>query len=195
MAFLAPAAEDTPDVAELYAHDRATSGAVANHTRTFSLRPAVYAAWETLNSAVKDSADPRVYRVATIAAARRLRSSYCALAHGQRLAAEDSDATVRTLIGDESGWDRLSPVDAAVARLADTVVADAPGMSDADLDELRGLGFDDGQLLDVILTAAARCFFSTVLDATGTQPDHDIAAELPAEIRRALTVGRPISPD
>ncbi len=194
MGFLEPAAEDAPDVAELYAHDRATTGHVANYTRTFSLRPAVYTAWEELNGAVKAGADPRVYRVATLAAARRLRSSYCALAHGARLVAEDSDDTVRTLAGNPQGWDRLSPVDAAVARLADKVVADAPGMTDADLAELRELGFDDGQLLDVIVTAAARCFFSTVLDATGTLPDHDIAADLSAETRRALTVGRPIDP-
>ena len=30
--------------------------------------------------------------------------------------------------------------------------------------------------------------------STGTLPDHDIAADLSAETRRALTVGRPIDP-
>jgi hypothetical protein len=43
----------------------------------------------------------------------------------------------------------------------------------------------------VVLAAAARCFFSTCLDATGTLPDTAFAALAP-ELRAALTVGRPI---
>jgi hypothetical protein len=43
----------------------------------------------------------------------------------------------------------------------------------------------------VVLAAAARCLFSTCLDATGTPPDAAFAALAP-ELRDALTVGRPI---
>jgi hypothetical protein len=43
-----------------------------------------------------------------------------------------------------------------------------------------------------ILSAAARCFFSTVLDATGTLPDAAFA-DLDLDLRTALTVGRPIA--
>jgi hypothetical protein len=45
----------------------------------------------------------------------------------------------------------------------------------------------------VALAAAARCFFSTVLDATGTEPDAAYRTELEPDLRRALTVGRPIA--
>ena len=116
-------------------------------------------------------ADARLYRVATVAVARRLRSSYCALAHGELLPAELSDeAPVRTIAGRDQNWDDLDPVDAEVARFADRVVADAPSMTADDLIELRDLVFDDARIFDVVVTAAARSFFSTVLDATGPFP-------------------------
>ena len=50
--------------------------------RAFAERPEVYAAWVQLNGAIKAGMDPRRYELATLAAARRLRSSYCCLAHG-----------------------------------------------------------------------------------------------------------------
>jgi hypothetical protein len=65
-------------------------------------------------------------------------------------------------------------------------------MRPEDLGELRSLGFADDEILDVVLAAAGRCFFSTVLDAVGAQPDAAYQA-LGAPLREALTVGRPIA--
>ena len=65
-------------------------------------------------------------------------------------------------------------------------------MRPEDLDELRALGFADDEILDVVLAAAARCFFSTVLDAVGAEPDAAYRS-LDAPMRDALTVGRPIA--
>ena len=44
-----------------------------------------------------------------------------------------------------------------------------------------------------LLAAAVRCFFSKVLDATGTMPDAALHG-LPEQLRSALTVGREIEP-
>src|SRR5689334_18021099 len=74
------------DVAAMYAADRETFGHLPNFTRAFSQRPGVYAAWKQLNGAVKANMDLRRYELATLAAAHRLRSSYCMLAHGAVLA-------------------------------------------------------------------------------------------------------------
>lgn len=57
-----------------------------NHELACGERPEVYAAWGQLNGAIKAGMDLRRYELATLAAARRLRSSYCCLAHGQVLA-------------------------------------------------------------------------------------------------------------
>jgi alkylhydroperoxidase family enzyme len=57
-----------------------------NMERVFALRPDVYEAWRGLVNAVSGNMDFRMYELATLAAARRLRSSYCSLAHGSKLA-------------------------------------------------------------------------------------------------------------
>src|SRR3954451_12989969 len=88
-------------LADLYAADEAAFGHVANFTRAFSLQPAVYAAWKELNGAIKAGMDLRTYELATVAAARRLRSSYCMLAHGSALASQFlGEDAVRALAAD-----------------------------------------------------------------------------------------------
>ena len=75
--------------------------------------------------------------------------------------------------------------------LAEKVVDDATSVTQADVDRLRALGLSDAEIVDVVLAAAARCFFSKTLDALGVAPDAAYA-DLPPEFREALTVGRPI---
>src|SRR6476661_3528175 len=84
MPFISAIAEDqaTGEVAAMYETDRQVFGHLPNLTKGFSLRPDVYAAWRQLNGAIKANMDLRRYELATVAAASRLRSSYCALAHG-----------------------------------------------------------------------------------------------------------------
>ena len=93
--------------------------------------------------------------------------------------------------GDDLG--PLDEVDQAVMALADKVAADATTVTEADLENLRRLGLSDRDIFDVILAAAARCFFSKVLDATGTLPDAAYN-DLEAGLQEALTVGRPVEP-
>lgn len=157
-----------------------------NFERAFGLRPEVYRAWQELNAAIKARADLRRHEVATLAAARRLRSSYCSLAHGKVLAEQFYDAD--TIAAFPEG---LTPQDHAVIVFAERVVDDATSISQADVEELRRHGLTDEDIVNVVLAATARCFFSKTLDALGTQPDASFA-ELPANLRDALTVGRPI---
>jgi uncharacterized peroxidase-related enzyme len=184
---------DAPaEVAEVYATDRAALGHLPNYTRAFARRPAVYAAWKQLNGSIKAGMDLRRYELATVAAARRLRSSYCMLAHGSVLADQFLDpGTVRAVVDDERTAG-LDPADVAVMELADKVADDATRVTAADVDRLRSLGLSDEEILDVVLAAAARCFFSKVLDGVGAEPDAKYRA-LDPELRDALTVGRPIA--
>jgi uncharacterized peroxidase-related enzyme len=178
--------------AEIYAADREAFGHLPNFTRAFSLRPAAYAAWRQLNGAIKEEADLRRYELATVAAAQRLRSSYCMLAHGSVLADQFMDPeAVTALVRDPHGAG-LDETDVAVMDLARKVADDATGVTEADVARLRALGLTDAEVLDVVLAAAARCFFSKVLDAVGAEPDARFAALDPG-LRDALTVGRPIA--
>jgi hypothetical protein len=62
----------------------------------------------------------------------------------------------------------------------------------SDIQALRDEGFTDAEIFDIAATAAARCFFSKLLDALGAEPD-SAYLELDEDLRQQLTVGRAIS--
>lgn len=84
----------------------------------------------------------------------------------------------------------LPPAEVAMMAFAEKVTAHANRVTPEDLDELRRHGFSDTEILDIALTAAARAFFSKVLDGVGAAPD-DAFMNLDANLRRTLAVGRP----
>jgi uncharacterized peroxidase-related enzyme len=194
MTYIESVTEDqaTGAVAAMYETDRQTFGHLPNLTKAFALRPDVYAAWRQLNGAVKSNMDLRRYELATLGAARRLRSSYCALAHGSILLDKFLSADAVQAVATGRPTDELDAVDVAVVELADKVATDATSVTEADADRLRSLGLTDAEILDVVLAAAMRSFFSKVLDGVGAEADAKYA-QLDPEVRDALTVGRPIA--
>ncbi|HEY7731361.1 MAG TPA: carboxymuconolactone decarboxylase family protein [Gaiellaceae bacterium] len=161
-----------------------------NYERAFAERPEVLAAWGELNGAIKARMDLRRYELATLAAARALRSSYCALAHGKVLLERFGEPVREIAIDHHSAG--LDEVDVAVMDLAERVVDDATSIEDADLQRLRDLGLTEPEIMDVVLAAAARCFWSKALDALCVLPDASFH-ELEPALRDALVVGRPIA--
>jgi uncharacterized peroxidase-related enzyme len=172
--------------AELYAAEEEAFGFLPNFVRAFSLRPEVYFAWKQLNGAVKSGMDLRRYELATLAAASRLRSSYCTLAHGSVLMDRGflAPEAVRAAVSDHRDAG-LEEAEVAIMDLAAKVADDATSVQQADVDRLRSLGLSDQDILDVVLAAAVRCFFSKVLDALCVEPDAKYD-----ELDPALRVGR-----
>ena len=188
-----PESEATGQVAEMYAADRELSGGnVRNLARAFSLAPDVYAAWVQLNTAIKARMDLRRYELATLAAACRLRSTYCACAHGSVLLSQFLDEDTLEAAARDHHDAGLDPVDVAIMDLAVKVVDDATSITEADIDELRALGLADAEIFDVVSAAAARCFFSKTLDALGVEADAGYG-DLEAGLLATLTVGSPIA--
>ena len=190
-----PPEDASGEVKAMYDKDLAAQGYVANYTRAFSARPDVLQGWLALKDAITSGMDPRLYELATVAAATAMRSSYCSLVHGNILATGYYPAEQVVSIagdGDETGA-ALDAADTAVVRFARKVAEEAEQITPEDVGELRRLGFSDADVFNVILAAAARCFFSKVLDATGTLPDAALH-DLPDQLRAALTVGRDIAP-
>ena len=161
-----------------------------NFERAFAERPEALAAWVQLNGAIKAGMDLRRYELATLAAARRLRSSYCCLAHGTVLL-ERFGEPVREIALDHRAAG-LDAVDVAVMDLAERVVDDAGSIGDSDKQTLRDLGLSETEIMDVVLAAAARCFFAKTLDALGVRADARYR-DLEPELQEALVVGRPIA--
>lgn len=173
--------------------DAPAEAAGTNYEKLFALRPGVYDAWVALNTAVKSGMDLRRYELATLAAAKQLRSSYCSLAHGTVLRDRFYEADAVRRIAEDHHDAGLDAADVAIMDYAGKVARDAASITAEDIGELRAHGLDDEEIFQVALAAAVRCFFSKVLDATGTQPDEKYRASLEPGLRDALTVGRPIS--
>lgn len=168
------------------------AGDVPNHARLFARRPRVHRAWRELLGAITEDMDPRRYELATLAAARALRSSYCMLAHGKVLLDRFYDAEALRAIAGEHGSAGLDEVDVAVMDLAAKVATDATSVTREDVGRLLDRGLTQDEVFDVVLAAAARCFFSSTLDALDVQADATYAG-LEPQLRDALTVGRPIA--
>jgi uncharacterized peroxidase-related enzyme len=187
-----PEAAATGDLADYYALQRSLWGFLPDYTGAFSPRPEVAQAWAGLNRATRNGMDRRTYELATVAAARALRSTYCTTAHSMFLRDDcDDEATLWKIAEDPSGG-TLSERDRAVYAFAGKVARDAASVEQADVDALRALGLSDRDVADIVYAAAARSFFTRVLDGLGAQLDPETADALPAELLEGMVVGRPV---
>ena len=181
------------DVTAWYQRQRDSWGYLPNYALAFATRPDVAEAWNTLNNAVRGHMDRRRFELATIAAARAYRSTYCMAAHCKFLRdACDDESTMRAVAADPSGAD-LDATDRAVMDFATQVARDASSITAADVQRLRDQGLSDPEIVDVVLAAAARAFFTKVLDALGVQADVQLGETFDPEVRHQVTVGRPIA--
>jgi alkylhydroperoxidase family enzyme len=87
----------------------------------------------------------------------------------------------------------LSAAEVAMMVFAQKITREAYAITPQDIDALRGHGFSDAEIVDIVLAAAMRNFYSRVADALGAVPDA-VYLDLDAALREALTVGRPFGP-
>ena len=177
---------------EMYERVERQQGFVPNWAYAFSLRPRVQETWTALISSIRSTMSVRAYELATLAAARSLRSTYCSMAHGTVLANQVFDASGVTAIATASADAPLEPRERAMMDFAGKLVVSADRITDGDVETLRSHGYTDEEIFDIAATAAARCFFSKLLDALGVQADARFNDLEPA-MREALTVGRPVA--
>ena len=178
-------------VADWYARQKAAWGYLPNYAVAFATRPDVAEAWNTLNNAVSGNMDRRRFELATIAAARVYRSTYCLAAHSKFLRDKcDDETSMRAVAADPSGAS-LDAVDRAIIDFATKVARDAASITAADVQALRDEGLTDPEVADIVFAVAARAFFTKTLDALGVQPDAQLGATFDADVRTQVTVGRP----
>src|SRR4051794_358572 len=154
-------------VAEYYRQQVASWGFLPNYAGCFSTRPDIAEAWNTLNKAVREGMDRRRFEIATIAAARALRSTYCTAAHSTFLRDVCGDDASVQSIAEQPNGSGLDPQDRAVYEFAAKVAGDASAVQQADVDKLRAVGLTDADIADVVFAASARSFFTKVLDGLG----------------------------
>lgn len=150
--------------ADMYAGDLAADGFVFGYTQAMAIAPEAHAAFEALIRAIVPSIGVRVYELATLGAARGIRSPHCLLAHGRKtLRAGLMDEARLARLGRDYRDAGLDAADVAVMAYAERLSTDAAAMTDDDARSLREVGFTDRQIVDITLAAAARNFFSRAL--------------------------------
>jgi uncharacterized peroxidase-related enzyme len=189
-----PVEQAAGDVRAMYERTQAALGYVPNYAKIFSHRPEVMAAWSGLLASIRGHLDTRRYELVTLAAARALRSSYCMLAHGSVLLQKFYSTEQMAAIAGDPATAELAPADVAMMAFAEKLARDASTITEADVRALREHGLTDPEIFDIAATAAARCFFSKLLDALGAEPDAAYD-DLDDGLKRRLTPGRPISRD
>ena len=186
---IAPA-EAPQGVAEMYRRQQQAWGYVPNYAKAFCHRPELMARWAALLAEARRPLDRRRFELVTFAAAHELGNSACTLAHGRALRPYFGDDEIVAIAEGRAGTS-LTDAERAMLRFARQVARDAAAITADDVAALAAHGFSDAEVFDIATTAAARAFFTKILDAMGVLPDAPLG-ELPAPLRAALVVGRPI---
>lgn len=178
------------EVRAMYARQEAHYGYLPNYARVFCHRPEVMRLWAQLSSGVRRHMDKRRYELVTFAAAHELRSTLCSLAHGKMLTDFFSTEDVQAMARGKTP-SSLSAAEVAMMTFTRDVARDATKVTSGQVEQLKSFGFTDGDIFDIAATAAARAFWTKVLDALGVEADAAFR-EMEEGFREALTVGRPI---
>jgi uncharacterized peroxidase-related enzyme len=176
-------AEAVGATAAAYAADRATLGYVPSHTKVMALNPEALDAWQTLVSTIVPSLGMRRYELVTLAAALGIGSRHCRLAHGKKALKFFDEQELLGIARDYRNAG-LDEAEVAMMDFAIKLSTDSAAMDEADSQRLRDLGFSDREIVDITLAAAARNYFSRILQALDV--DVDVPLKLSEEMRGAL---------
>lgn len=178
-------AEATDVVAAIFEADIAEQGYVASHTRVLAHSPDAYNAWEELITTIGRPMGMRRYELVTLAAALGAKSRHCRLAHGRKtLRIIPADELL--LIARDYRSAGLPEAEVAMMEFAERISVDAAGMTNADSMRLREHGFSDREIVDIAMAAAARNFFSRLIQSLAIDVD---GSDLPDDLREALVAG------
>lgn len=180
---MTPEAEATGLIAEIYEDDWHSLGYVPSHTKAMSLNPEAFLAWESLTKAISSSLGLRRYELVTLAAAQAIGSSHCRLAHGKKTLKIIGEEQLHAIAKDFHNAG-LSEAEVAMMDYAVKLSTDVTTMTDADAQRLRDVGFNDREIVDITMAAAARNFFSRALLAMGVELD--VPEGISEELQSAL---------
>jgi len=180
------------ELGAMYERQLAHWGYLPNYAKVFCHRPEVMALWARLQSGIKRHMDKRRFELVTFAAANALRSTLCSLAHGKVLTEFFSMEDIQAMAMEEAPKS-LSAAEVGMMAFGRKVARDATTVRADDVKQLKQHGFTDAEIFDITATAAARAFWTKVLDSLGVEVDAPFR-RMNREFRETLTVGRPVGP-
>jgi len=180
------------EASECLDKERSATGFVMDLERGWVWRPDVAEAFANLRKQLSEAStlSLRERAVLVCAQAHARGDSYCATAWGARLAELAGAATAADVLRGD-GPSALPAREAALRRWADLVARDPNEIQGADVDALRSVGLTEQEIFEATAFVAFRLALSTVNDALGAQPDAQLIAAAPPEVRTAITYSRP----
>jgi uncharacterized peroxidase-related enzyme len=192
MAFIdiLPASGISDEVRAMYARQEAHWGFVPNYAKVFCHRPEIMGLWAQLQIGIKRHMTKRRFELITFVSAVALRSTLCSLGHGRALMEFIPEEDVLALARGEAPAS-LTAAEAVMVSFARKVASDASSVNAGDVEELKRHGFTDGEVFDISSAAAARAFWTKLVESLGVEPEPPFRA-MSSVFRNALAVGRPI---
>jgi uncharacterized peroxidase-related enzyme len=185
--------EPTTDEAAAYLEsDRIASGFTMNHERAWAWRPDIAEGFARLRRQLLQGSSLSGEETALLscATAHALGDPSCSIAWGTRLAtARGIEVASAVLHG--ANPPKASARESALRSWAAKIVDDPNEVTAEDVETLRTAGLSDREILEATVHVAFRLAFSTVNDALGALPDHQLVDSAPAEVRAAVSYGRP----
>ena len=179
------------ELVQMYQRQEGFFGYLPNYARVFSWRPHIMKLWANLQSGIRSQTNDRLFELVTLVAAYELKSTYCALAHSQNLLTDfRPDELICILKGGSSPT--LSATENAALCHARILANHAEKVTQADIQRLYDVGFDDAAIFDITAIVAGRAFFTKLVEGLGARADV-VYQNMDENLRRFLTVGRPIS--
>jgi alkylhydroperoxidase family enzyme len=175
----------------MYLWQQKDYGYVPNYAKVFSHRPEIMSLWAGLQRGIRKNINDRDFELTTLAAALELSSTNCALAHANQLGTIFTSTALKAIIrgrGLASGV--ISEAENTMMSYARKIARDASSTTQRDIDALKLVGYGDAQIFDITATAAARSFFTKIIEGLGAETDHSYP-QMDHELRDMLVVGRP----
>jgi alkylhydroperoxidase family enzyme len=186
-----PPEQASQQTRDMYDRQAGFFGYLPNYATVFGLRPEIMSLWAHLQAGIKAHMPARRFELIALAAAHELRNSYCCLAHSKKLMTTFTVAEIRDIVL-RGGAGVLSKAEMAVVRHARLVARHADRVTATDIARLRDVGLDDGEIFDITAAAAARAFFTKLVDGLGAEPDA-VYAELDPQLLETMIVGRDVA--
>jgi alkylhydroperoxidase family enzyme len=166
----------TGAVHDMYQRQEDHWGYVPNYATVFSHRPEVMGRWGKLLAEVRRPVDDCRFELVTFTVASLLKHTACWLAHGAKLAEILGMESV-IAIADGRETEALSDENVSIVRFARDIARDASAITSKQVDVLRSaFGLSEAEIFDIAAIASARCFFTKILDALGSEPDEGLLA-------------------
>ena len=167
------------DIAAQFDQMRAKPGFVPNVYRAYTLRPQQLRGFMALYDSIMmdDSGLSKAEReMIAVAVSAQNHCFYCLTSHGAVLRVRSKDAVLADTVAANYRAADLSPRQRAMLDFAVKITRASDTCSDEDIDALRGHGFSDEDIMDIIQTAAFFNYSNRVASALELRPNREYHA-------------------